>query len=696
MASEPGESIAGYVIESVLGTGGMGTVYRVRHRTLPRSVALKVLQTQLSADPSVRARFDREADLIAGLKHPHIVDVYDRGESDGHLWIAMELVEGGNLASTVQREGPFSLDRTVSVVEQVADALDYAHQHGILHRDVKPANFLVDRGRRGEQVKLADFGIGAAQTEVGQNTQAGTVVGTLAYTAPEALLGHAVDHRADVYSLACATVVLLTGAPPFTTTISGQLMLAHISQNPPSVRLKRPDLSPEIDHVLGRAMAKNPADRFGTAGEFADALAAAARRMSGAAGIAPPTAPQGVNWQGTPSNPALATGFNQPGPPSPAPGAHGLPPGAPTGLLGPVGPTGPRGPGGPATPGGPMGPSSPSMPVHGGAGTTPKNRTKLLIGGAAALVVILAVVLAVVILRGGGGDDGRPALDAWTARTVTDVNGSTELTDRPQRIVALGAGDAELVAALGFEVVAGANGPKSELPSWVPALSSVPTAGTSTNPDKSVIEKAGPDLILDTDPDAADKVKDLKSLAGGRAIAVPDEGRAGWTWQQQLAFIAAALGAKDRAEAVKKTYEGRITALRSAHPEFAGKKVDIVHYDGKATKLAGGTANALQLLGQIGFATQTPVDGTGSWLPLSSNDLYKAVNSSSVDRTVVARTDPAGGNGGFDGVPSSLTYGVPIIIVDKTNGVDALLYGGPLAIDTIEQSVVPALVKGIK
>lgn len=688
VASEPGESIAGYVIESVLGTGGMGTVYRVRHRTLPRSVALKVLQTQLSADPSVRTRFDREADLIAGLKHPHIVDVYDRGESDGHLWIAMELVEGGNLAETVQREGPFSLDRTVAVIEQVADALDYAHQHGILHRDVKPANFLVDKGRRGEQVKLADFGIGAAQTEVGQHTQAGTVVGTLAYTAPEALLGNPVDHRADVYSLACAAVVLLTGAPPFTTTISGQLMLAHISQNPPSIRLKRPDLSPEIDHVLGRALAKNPADRFNTAGEFADALSAAARRMSGAAGMAPPTAPQGTNWQGTPSNPALATGFNRTGPPSPAPGMQqGLPPGAPTGLLGPVG-QGQRGPGGP------MGPSSPSMPVQGRPGGPSSSRKKYLIGGAAALVVILAVVLGVVLLR-GGGDDG-PALDAWSKRTVTDVNGTTELTERPQRIVALGPGDAELVSALGFDVVAGANGPKSDMPGWVPALAKTPTAGTATNPDRSVIENAKPDLIIDTDPAAADKVKDLKSLAGGRAITVSPDGKNGWTWQDQLAFIAEALGAKGRADAVKRTYESRVTELRTAHPDFAGKKVDVVHYDGTATMLAASSANALQLLGQLGFSTQVPISGTGSWLTLGTSDFYKAVSSSQVDRAVVARTDAAGGNGGFDGLPSSLIYGVPIIILDKTNGVDALLYGGPLAIDTIESTVLPALAKGLK
>ncbi|WP_139058054.1 serine/threonine-protein kinase [Tsukamurella pseudospumae] len=679
MVAQPGESIAGYVIESVLGTGGMGTVYRVRHRTLPRSVALKVLQSQLSADPAVRARFDREADLIAGLKHPHIVDVYDRGESDGHLWIAMELVEGGNLAETVQREGPFSLDRAVAAIEQVADALDYAHQHGILHRDVKPANFLVDRGRRGEQVKLADFGIGAAQTEVGQHTQAGTVVGTLAYTAPEALLGNPIDHRADVYSLACAAVVLLTGAPPFTTTVSGQLMLAHISQNPPSIRLKRPDLSPEIDHVLGRAMAKNPADRYSTAGEFADALAAAARRMSGASGMAPPTAPVGTNWQGTPSNPALATGFNQ----------AGVAPGTLPGFAGPPG----YGPGGPP-PGALGGPSSPSMPGMPGA-PKPKSRKPLLIGGAAALVVVLVAVLAFVFI--GGDKDTGPALDAWSARTVTDVNGETKLDSRPQRIVALGAGDAELVSALGFDVVAGANGPRSELPSWVPALAKVQTAGTSANPDKSVIEKAKPDLIIDTDPAAANTVKDLKSLAGGRAIAVPEQGKSGWTWQEQLAFIAEALGAKGRADAVKKTYEAKITELRSAHPDFNGKKLDVVHYDGSSTRIATSSSNPFQLLGLLGFSMQTPVSGSGSgWITLGSSDLYKAVNSSDVDRTIVARTDPSAGNGGFDGVPSSLIYGVPIIIVDKTNGVDALLYGGPLAIDTVESTVLPAISKGIK
>lgn len=677
MVADPGESIAGYVVESVLGTGGMGTVYRVRHRTLPRSVALKVLQSQFSADPGVRARFDREADIIAGLKHPHIVDVYDRGESDGHLWIAMELVEGGNLASTVQRDGPFSLDRTVAVVEQVADALDYAHQHGILHRDVKPANFLVDRGRRGEQVKLADFGIGAAQTEVGQHTETGTVVGTLAYTAPEALLGHPVDHRADVYSLACATVVLLTGAPPFNTTISGQLMLAHISQNPPSVRLKRPDLSPEIDHVLGRAMAKNPAARYSTAGEFADALSAAARRMSGAAGMSPLQGPMGTNWQGTPSNPALATGFN------PAPG---MAPGTVTGFPGPQGLLGHQQQGKLGAMGGPSGP-----PVQ-----VARKRKPLLIGGAAALVVVLAVVLGFVFLGGGGESDG-PALDTWSARSVTDVNGETKLDSRPDRIVALGAGDAELVSALGFTVVAGANGPKSDMPSWVPALKSVPTAGTSTNPDKSVIEKSKPDLIIDTDPAAANTVKDLKSLAGGRAIAVPTAGSNGWTWQEQLAFIAEALGAKDRAAEVKKKFEAKITELRSAHPDFNGKKLDVVHFDGSSTMLATSATSTFQLFGLIGFSMQTPVKGSGSaWLTLGTSDFYKAVSSSDVDRTVVARTDSAAGNGGYDGLPSSLTYGVPIIIVDKTNGVDALLYGGPLAIDTIESQVLPALAKGIK
>ncbi|ADG76978.1 non-specific serine/threonine protein kinase OS=Tsukamurella paurometabola (strain ATCC 8368 / DSM / CCUG 35730 / CIP 100753 / JCM 10117 / KCTC 9821 / NBRC 16120 / NCIMB 702349 / NCTC 13040) OX=521096 GN=Tpau_0335 PE=4 SV=1 [Tsukamurella paurometabola] len=670
--AEPGEVIAGYVVESVLGTGGMGTVYRVRHRTLPRSVALKVLQSQFSADPSVRARFDREADIVAGLKHPHIVDVYDRGESDGHLWIAMELVEGGNVAQIVQREGPFSLDRAVAVIEQVADALDEAHGHGILHRDVKPANFLVDRGRRGEQIKLADFGIGAAQTEVGQHTQTGTVVGTLAYTAPEALLGNPIDHRADIYSLACAAVVLLTGAPPFNTTISGQLMLAHISQNPPSIRVKRPDLSPEIDYVLGRAMAKNPADRYNSAGEFADALSSAARRMSGAAGIAPPPPPAGTNWQGTPSNPALATGFN---------------PGAPAGYSGP--------PPGAAVPaqfyGGPSSPSNPSMVPPSPA----KSRRPLIVGAAAAVVVLVAIAIGAFALTGGGASDGRPALDSWSARTVTDINGDTRINERPTRIVALGPGDAEIVTALGFDVVAGGNGPKSELPSWVPSLKEVPTAGTSTNPDRAAIEKAKPDLIIDTDPAGSAASKDLKSVAN--SIAVSPAGSKGWTWQEQMAYIAEALGAKDRASAVRKTYEQRITELRAAHPDFTGKKVDLVHYDGQATRLATNAASPFQLLGQLGFTMQVPAKGSGSsWLTVASVDLYAVVNTSSVDRTVVARTDPSAGNGGYDGLPAALTYGAPIVILDTGSGVDALLYGGPLAIDTVADDVIPAIAKGVK
>ncbi|GAB3134299.1 hypothetical protein GCM10027289_25920 [Tsukamurella serpentis] len=675
MVAEPGESIAGYVIESVLGTGGMGTVYRVRHRTLPRSVALKVLQSQMSSDPSVRARFDREADMIAALKHPHIVDVYDRGETDGHLWIAMELVEGGNLAETVRREGPFTLDRTVAAVEQVADALDYAHQRGILHRDVKPANFLVDPGRRGEQVKLADFGIGAAQTEVGQHTQTGTVVGTLAYTAPEALLGDPVDHRADVYSLACATVVLLSGAPPFTSTVSGQLILAHISQNPPSIRLKRPDLSPEVDFVLARGLAKNPADRYATAGEFADALAAASRRAPGASGPAtlPPLPPQGpypVPMRSNPSNPATVPG-------------------------GPFQPDGRFQPGAQVQPGTRFqsGAQSPQAAI---AAVPRRRRTAALIGGAVALVLVLATVLGVVLL--GGDDSGdAPALDAWSPRTITDANGETRIDDRPSRIVALGPGDAEIVSALGFDVVAGANGPKSELPSWVPALKNVTSAGTAVRPDRSAVEAAKPDLIIDTDPAAAQAVKDLKSVAGGRAITAPGSAKTGWTWQDQLSYIAQALGAKDRATAVREKYESRITALRSANPAFSGKKIDVVHFDGTSTSVAGDSAGAFQLLGQLGFSMQAPGSTPGSaWSIVGSSDLYKVVNSREVDKVLVARTDPAAGNGGYDGLPSSLTYGAPVIIVDRNSGVDALLYGGPLAIDTVESQVLPALVKGIK
>ncbi|GAA4397804.1 serine/threonine-protein kinase [Tsukamurella soli] len=676
VVAQPGDVIAGYTVESVLGTGGMGSVYRVRHRTLPRSVALKVLHEQFSTSDSVRARFDREADIVAGLKHPGIVDVYDRGESDGHLWIAMELVDGENLSSILQREGPFSLDRTVDVVEQVADALDYAHQHGILHRDVKPANFLVERGRRGEHVLLADFGIGAAQTEVGQHTETGMVVGTLAYTAPEALLGQSVDYHADIYSLGCAAYVMLTGAPPFDTNVTGQLMLAHISQNPPNVRLRRPDLSPEVDFVLQRALAKNPVDRFQSAGEFAAALATAARRMSGAAGMVPP-APLPPNWQGTPSNPAQRTGIRQPSSPS-YPGMGQPPPGY-------------RHPGG-------IGPSHPSNPTMqgpeapvGSAGKAGKAKRRNLIVAGAAVVIVLVLVISGVVWAVGGGNGGYagPALDAWSPVTVDDANGTTLLKSRPSRIVALGQGDAEMVAALGLPVVGAANGTNSGAPSWIPGASSIATVGTSTAPDKSAISGLKPDLIIDTDAAATSQAADLKSVAP--TITRPTDYANGWDWKQQMDFIAKALGATARAKDVQSKYDAKVGTLRGQNPGFANVKATLLDYTGSDTLVANTGASPFELLNSLGFSMQVPITGTGTWITANSTDLYSLVSSDKVDKAFVARTDSGASGGGYAGLPDSLTSGVPVSIIDSSSGVDALLTGGPLALDTVVADVLPKL-----
>ncbi len=677
MVAQPGDVIAGYTVESVLGTGGMGSVYRVRHRTLPRSVALKVLHEQFSSSESVRARFDREADFVAGLKHPGIVDVYDRGESDGHLWIAMELVDGENLSAIAQREGPFSLERTVGIVEQVADALDYAHQHGIIHRDIKPANFLVEKGRRGDHVLLADFGIGAAQSEVGQHTETGMVVGTLAYTAPEALLGEQVDYRADIYSLACAAVVMLTGAPPFDTNVTGALMLAHISQIPPSIRIKRPDLSPEVDHVVHRALAKNPNERFQTAGEFAGALAAAARRMSGAAGMAPPPVVP-PNWQGTPSNPAQRTGFRQNGISSPSNPA--LNPALASNPSNPgfAGPVGPRGPGGPG-----FAPASKRVDAR-------TRRAAMIVAGAAVAMVVVLVVVGIVALvhKGGGGDPG-PGLDTWKSVTITDADGTTQISSRPSTIVALGGGDAEMVAALGFSVAGAANGASAGAPSWIPDAGAVKAVGTSTAPDKAAIAALKPDLIIDTDANAATQVADLKSVAP--TITRPKDAADGWTWKQQMDFIATALGATARSKDVQSKYDAKVGTLRGEHPEFGNVKADLLEYTGADVLVANTSSSPYQLLSSLGFAMQVPITGTGGWLTAGAADLYTLVSNDKVDKAFVARVDSGAGDGGFAGLPDSLTAGVPVSIVDSSSGVDALLTGGPLALDTVVQKVLPKL-----
>lgn len=269
-----GSTIAGYRIERVLGQGQMGTVFLARSPDLPRYESLKVLNKQLSDDAAFEARFLREADVISQLSHPNIVTVYRRGHDDGHLWIAMEYVPGTD-ADTALRTGQMTPARAVHVIEQIGKALDYAHQRHVVHRDVKPANFLLssDVGAE-ERVLLGDFGVARYRGQ-SETSLAGSVFATIAYAAPEVLAGRPSDGRADLYSLGCSLFRLLTGRVPYPGGPPAKVIEAHLTQPPPRVTDVVPGLPPAIDEVIATAMAKDPARRYQSGRELADAAARA-------------------------------------------------------------------------------------------------------------------------------------------------------------------------------------------------------------------------------------------------------------------------------------------------------------------------------------------------------------------------------------------------------------------------------------
>lgn len=274
MPLEAGADFAGYTVVRCLGTGGMGEVYLAQHPRLPRQDALKVLRAGVSADDEYRQRFEREADIAATLWHPHIVGVHDRGEHDGQLWIAMDYVPGTDTARFVREHHPRGLpaEQVDEIVTAVADALDYAHQRGLLHRDVKPANILLsDTTSADRRILLADFGIARWSDDVSGLTATNMTVGTVSYAAPEQLMGNPVDGRADQYALAATAYELLTGRPPFQNSNPAVVISQHLSALPPAIGDHRPELA-HLDPVFAKALAKEPADRFDRCADFARAL----------------------------------------------------------------------------------------------------------------------------------------------------------------------------------------------------------------------------------------------------------------------------------------------------------------------------------------------------------------------------------------------------------------------------------------
>ena len=262
-----GHELLGYRVEALLGKGGMGVVYRAYDRRLKRRVALKLLAPELAEDERFRERFLRESELAASLDHPGIVPIFEAGELDGQLYIAMRYVDGSDLTALLRQRGGLEPAQAVALAAQLADALDAAHERGLVHRDVKPSNVLLDE--RGH-CYLADFGLTRRVADQ-DDLERGQSLGTPDYLAPEQIERADVGPAADVYSLGCLLYECLTGEPPFRRSSDFATLFAHLEEPPPSAAALRPELPVEIDAVLARALAKDPAARHATCRELVEA-----------------------------------------------------------------------------------------------------------------------------------------------------------------------------------------------------------------------------------------------------------------------------------------------------------------------------------------------------------------------------------------------------------------------------------------
>ncbi|HSE81709.1 MAG TPA: serine/threonine-protein kinase [Gaiellaceae bacterium] len=318
-----GTEFAGYRIEGLLGQGGMGVVYRAEHPRLGATIALKVMDPELATNELFRERFVREARAAAGIKHPNIIPIYDAGEWHGDLYIAMRYIEGEELRSLIRRNGALTAQQTYVIGMQIASALDAAHRNGLIHRDVKPGNILIEPGPDPDSPPIAylcDLGLTKHVDSHSGVTGSGELLGTIDYIAPEQISDSRVDGRADVYSLACVLFECLTGTVPYVRENQAAVLWAHLHDEIPRATSVSPSLSPAIDAALARGMAKLPENRFATARTLVEALQAplAATTTSSHDGAktlsdpttsrlaAPPAAPRAARRRGRSSTLVLA------------------------------------------------------------------------------------------------------------------------------------------------------------------------------------------------------------------------------------------------------------------------------------------------------------------------------------------------------------------------------------------------------
>src|SRR3954470_14008441 len=605
-----GSVFAGHRIEAVAGEGGMGRVYRATQMALDRPVALKLIVPELAGDLDFRARFEREAHLSASIDHPNVIPVYEAGEADGRLFIAMRWVEGTDLRSLIASEARLEPTRVVAIVEQIGEALDAAHSGGLVHRDVKPANVMLTTTHGREHAYLTDFGLTKKTASNTALTRTGGFVGTPDYMPPEKISGERADARADVYAFGCLLFQALTGQTPYDRDSEVAKMYAHLHDPPPSAVETVPGTPVGLDAVISRALAKSADQRYPSAGDLCRAARAA---LTGAA----PSQPER----------SLATGLAAPQPPQTAPTAAAgaaptRPPAPPTAPAAPPTERSPA-PVAPApTPAGPPPPTgAPPAPAR-----ERQRRPAVPIAIAALLVfgAVAGVLAAAGVFSGGSKNDAPSPVSASAGAPAPKVVATIPAGNGPDGIAVAGStvwisnADANTLTRLDT---------KSNKRIGAP----VPVG---RNPDNVAVSN-GVVWVANTDDGSVTRLEGDPAAGASKTVPV-GAGPEGLSLGKQLVWVTNGDGDSvsriDRASAT--TVGAPIAVGNKPIGIFAGK--DYVWVTNSFSRTVTGIdASSAEVVGQpvpVGKNIRSVTEGLGStWV-------------SSVDEDTVTRIDPKSGN----------------------------------------------------